>query len=252
MLHRPTPVWTATLLYVLEGVGIAEKAARQAIMRAAGSGWIENSRDGRRTRWALTDQGRALIGAGSTRLKSLRRPEWNGQWLILHLPLPETQRSGRVRAYRALSWLGFGSPATALWINPHSDRQPETLALLAELQPDMPTNAFVGHSMRRGDTDRQMAERAWDMSSVLAHYRELTATFGKMHPRSTDDCLFAHVRLVNQLQRLPFIDPGLPAELLPPGCDTGEHADKLFAIRRSWREAAHARWRELAERPPDR
>ncbi len=251
VIHAAQPVWTSAILYVLEGVGIAEKSARQAIMRAAATGWIESRRDGRRTRWALTEKGRELIEAGSLRLRSLRRAEWDGQWLILHLPLPETHKSNRIRVYRSLTWLGFGSPATALWINPHSDRQPETAALLADMRLDAPVNAFVGRSFQQGVTDLEMAERAWDMHSVLAHYCGLTDAFEGMRPETANDVLFAHVRLVNQLQRLPFIDPGLPSDLLPPSLHTGGHARRLFAIRRSWHEMAHARWDELAEAPPD-
>ena len=39
-------VWTATLIDLLADLDVAEKAARQAIMRTADSGWIEASRVG--------------------------------------------------------------------------------------------------------------------------------------------------------------------------------------------------------------
>jgi phenylacetic acid degradation operon negative regulatory protein len=41
------PVWTWALLYVLKGLGVEEQTARQAIARAALSGWIEAERHGR-------------------------------------------------------------------------------------------------------------------------------------------------------------------------------------------------------------
>ena len=247
LLNSTRQVRTSAILYVLEGLGIAEKSARQAIMRSAAAGWIESIRDGRQTSWLLTDKGRGLIASGSARLKSLRRAEWDGRWLILHLPLPETQKTNRTRIYRSLTWLGFGSLATALWINPHSDREAETAALLADMQLTVPANTFVGRPFQQGMTNLQMAERAWDMGSVLAHYCELTAAFGRMRPQTPNEVLFAHVQLVNQLQRLPFIDPGLPSDLLPPRFNTVEHASQLFAIRRSWSPTAHARWNELTE-----
>ena len=250
VLHSQEPVWTATFLYVLEGVEIAEKSARQAIMRSASAGWIENTRDGRRTRWALTESGRSLIASGSERLRSLQQTEWDGNWLILHLPLPDTRKSLRVKVYRALSWLGFGSPSTALWINPHTHREADTATLLADLRLQSSATAFVGRSVHHGTSDFEMASRAWDMPAVLAHYRALTASFGSLRPHTPDEILFAHVRLVNQLQRLPFIDPGLPGALLPRGSHTGDYAAKLFDIRRSWQAGARARWLELAVTPP--
>src|SRR6266567_5804209 len=49
----PEPVWTASLLYVMDCGGFSEQAARQAITRAAAAGWISGERSGRETRWTL-------------------------------------------------------------------------------------------------------------------------------------------------------------------------------------------------------
>ncbi|WP_158937404.1 PaaX family transcriptional regulator C-terminal domain-containing protein [Burkholderia sp. S171] len=252
VLHEKAQVWTATLLHVLCGVGIAEKAARQAIARAAAAGWIENVRDGRRASWTLSDRGRDLIVAGSQRLKSLAGEAWDNDWLILHLSLPETHRTMRVKAYRALSYLGFGNPSPALWVNPHVNRQAETKVLIAELNLADVAFGFVGKSFDLGVNDAQLVARAWDLDAVSAHYRELASNFQKLRPRSEDAILFAHVQLVNQLQRLPYIDPGLPEVLLPAGWKGRDDAAKLVAIRQRWHDAAHARWAALADTAPSR
>lgn len=252
VVREDRPVWTATLLHALEGVGVAEKAARQAIARAATAGWIENARDGRRASWSLTTRGRELIAAGSLRVKSLAGEAWNGHWLVLHLSLPETHRTMRVKAYRALSWLGFGNPSPALWVNPHVNRQAETKAVLAELGLSGVAFGFVGKSFDLGVSDAELAQRAWNLDAVSEHYRELALTFQKMRPRSDDAILFAHVQLVNQLQRLPYIDPGLPDILLPAGWQGRQDAAKLGTIRARWQDAAHARWTELTGTAPAR
>ncbi|VVE18196.1 Transcriptional repressor PaaX [Pandoraea nosoerga] len=252
VMRENRPVWTATLLHVLEGVGIAEKAARQAIARASAAGWIENARDGRRASWTLTEYGRELITAGSLRVRSLAGEAWNGQWLILHLSLPETHRTQRVKAYRALSWLGFGNPSPALWVNPHVDRQAETKSAIVDLGLSGVALGFVGKSFDLGLNDTELATRAWDLDAVSAHYRELAATFQKMRPRSDDAILFAHVQLVNQLQRLPYVDPGLPDVLLPTGWQGRQDAAKLATIRERWQDAAHARWTALIGTAPAR
>ncbi|QTO23429.1 PaaX family transcriptional regulator [Burkholderia seminalis] len=252
VIRSSGPVWTATLLHVLEGVGIAEKAARQALMRAATAGWIESVRDGRRASWTLTERGRDLIAAGMLRVKSLAGEEWNGQWLILHLSLPETHRAMRVKAYRALSWLGFGNPSPALWVNPHVDRQAETKAVIADLGLSDVAFGFVGKSFDLGVSDVELTTRAWNLDAVSAHYRELATNFQKMRPRSDDAVLFAHVQLVNQLQRLPYVDPGLPDALLPAGWQGRHDGAKLGAIRQRWHDAAHERWTALTGTIPAR
>jgi phenylacetic acid degradation operon negative regulatory protein len=246
------PVWTATLLHVLEGVGVAEKAARQAIARASAAGWIENVRDGRRASWSLSERGRDLITAGMQRVQSLAGEEWSGQWLILHLSLPETHRAMRVKAYRALSWLGFGNPSPALWVNPHINRQAETKTIINELGLSEVAFGFVGKSFDLGVSDLELTKRAWDLDAVSAHYRDLATNFQRMRPRSEDQTLFAHVQLVNQLQRLPYIDPGLPDALLPSGWQGRQDGAKLGLIRQRWHDAAHARWTTLTGTVPAR
>lgn len=251
-LHQKEPVWTATLLHALEGVGIAEKAARQAIARASAAGWIESVRDGRRASWKMTGRARDLIAAGSLRVKSLAGENWSGEWLILHLSLPETHRAVRVKAYRALSWLGFGNPSPALWVNPHVNRQDETKSVISELGLTEVTYAFVGKSFDLGVSDRELARRAWDLDAVSGYYRELVSNFLKMRPRSEDAILFSHIQLVNQLQRLPYIDPGLPDALLPAGWQGRQDSAKLGEIRQRWHDAAHTRWTALSCTEPSR
>lgn len=245
------PVWTATLLHMLEGLGVAEKSARQAIARAATANWIENVRDGRRASWTLTDRGRELIAAGTLRVNSLAGEAWANDWLILHISLPVTHRTLRVKTYRALSWLGFGNPSPALWVNPHVNRQAETKAMIAELNLTDVAFGFVGKSFDLGVSDAQLVARAWDLEAVSAYYRELASNFQKLRPRSEDAILFAHVQLVNQLQRLPYIDPGLPDVLLPAWWRRDDAA-KLSAIRQRWEQTAHARWAALTDTPPSR
>lgn len=68
VLPSGRPVWTSSLLELLADLDVAEKAARQAIMRTADSGWIEASRVGRETRWSLTPAGTELLREGSARI----------------------------------------------------------------------------------------------------------------------------------------------------------------------------------------
>src|SRR3954471_7816218 len=61
VLPAARPVRTAALLELLADVDVAEKAARQALMRTADSGWIASRRAGRESRWSLTEAGERLL-----------------------------------------------------------------------------------------------------------------------------------------------------------------------------------------------
>jgi len=248
VLPSRKPTWTAPLLHVLAGVGVAEKAARQAIARAAASGWIESERDGRRTAWRISDGGRRLITEGSKRVKSLRgdADAWDGQWLVLHVTLPESRRADRLRLYRALSWIGFGNPTAGVWISPHADRADDARGVIGDMQLADHTLAFTARSLGFGIPERDIVGRAWDLDKVAEHYAALVERFTTLRPRSGDETLFAHVELVNALQRLPSIDPSLPKALLPASWDSRRQALRLWSLREKWRDPAHAHWDRLA------
>lgn len=241
------PVWTATLIHVMKGIGIAEKSARQAIARANAAGWIEANRFGRETCWALTDMGRRVIEEGAQRVQSMsRNAQWDGRWLVVAISLPDSHRTQRTKLYRALSWAGFGNPIPGIWVSPHTDRENETRRVVEQLGLAQFTCAFAGAALHVGLTDQQLVDRSWDLKEVAENYDVLLARFGKLRPRTGDDVLFNHVRLVNEWQRMPFVDPGLPNALLPPRWRGREISGRLEALREQWSAAAHDRWCALS------
>lgn len=248
VLPTDRPIWTTALLYGLAGVGVAEKAARQAIARAAAAGWIESEPNGRRTAWRISKTGRHLIADGSRRLRSLRRDAvpWSGDWILLHLTLPASRREDRTRIYKALSWLGFGNPTPGVWISPDVSRATEARQLVEDRKLSGLTLAFASRTLEFGASLRDLVDRAWDLEAVARHYEVLIDRFTALRPRGDDEYLFAHIHLVNALQRLPSLDPGLPAGLLPPGWQRRLRAEKLWSLRERWRTRAHQRWGKLS------
>lgn len=248
VLPRGRPVWTATLVHVLVGAGIVEKSARQAIARAAATGWIEAHPVGRQTCWTLTERGRRVIEEGAQRVLSMsqRSTPWDGRWLVLVTTAPEADRALKLKVTRALHWIGFGNPAPGLWVNPHSDREEEARQVLQLLDISASTFAFVGPSSQMGMADRQVVDRSWDLETVSVHYDQLLKRFGRLRPNSADASLFTYAQLVNEWQRIPFVDPGLPLVLLPQRWDGREAVTRLESLRQQWREQAHGRWDEVA------
>lgn len=243
------PVWTSTLLQAFAAVGIAEKAARQALSRASASGWIESGKEGRHAWWALTTTGTRLIAEGSQRVRGLRHAggEWAGSWLLLHVTLPESRRAERLRLYRVLQWLGFGSPSPGVWICPHVDRAEALESRLRKLELQADALVFSARSLPFGMPQAQLVQQAWDLEGLAAHYREMGEQFGGMRPRSDEAFFIAHTQLVNAIQRLPAADPGLPDALMPKNWEGGRVMRKLDELRARWREPAHVHWRRLCE-----
>ncbi|MDB5911026.1 MAG: hypothetical protein JWP34_5143 [Massilia sp.] len=240
------PVWTSSLLYVLKGLGIEEQTARQAIARAASSGWIDAERHGREVRWSLGPVGRRIIEEGAPRVQSMSDPfsRWDGTWLTLLVMIPQTHRGSRKKLYAGLTWAGFGNPAPGVWVSPHPERSAEVSDLIDQLDLHTHTMSFVGKVNDVGISDRDIVARGWDLASLEQHYATVLKTFSNLRPAPGDEMLLTHVRMISEWQRFPFSDPQLPEILLPDwiGRRVARHIE---ALRAQWSSDVHARFAEI-------
>jgi phenylacetic acid degradation operon negative regulatory protein len=78
ILPRGGEIWTSSLLALLDLLGVGERAARSALSRMSGRGWLLARKQGRRSQYSLTGQGRALLEHGARRLFEPPLAEWDG------------------------------------------------------------------------------------------------------------------------------------------------------------------------------
>jgi phenylacetic acid degradation operon negative regulatory protein len=247
------PVWTGTLVSALSLLGVAEKAARQALARTAAEGWITSSRHGRLARWRLTDAGRRLLTDGAQRIYSFGPdgPAWDGRWLIVLVNAPELSTQTRHRVRTRLAWAGFGALPGGVWVSPDPRREPEAGRILDELGLAGACVSFIASFGGIG-AQEDIVSRAWDLRAVERRYEAFIATFASLEPATDQETLTAQTMLVHEWRRFPFLDPRLPRDLLPPGW-LGAEAAELFGARHAqWRDAAGRCWARLAAGPPAR
>ncbi|MGY0489914.1 PaaX family transcriptional regulator [Streptomyces sp. WG-D5] len=246
VLPSGAPVWTSTLLRVLAGLGVEEKAARQALNRLAASGLVSAERSGRRVRWALTERGRTLLTEGAERIYSFgrARPGWDGRWLVLLVSVPETRRELRHRLRTRLTWAGLGSPAPGLWVSPHASREAEAKQVVEGLGLGSEVSSFCGPFAGIG-SERDMVEQAWRLGDLAAAYEEFLARFAGARADPGTQTLLAQIQLVDAWRRFPALDPQLPPELLPPHW-IGARAARVFTELHERRHpAAQQEWNRL-------
>jgi len=246
VLPAGRPVWTATLLDLLADLDVAEKAARQAIMRTADSGWIAGTRLGRETRWSLTDAGTRLLKEGTDRIYGFAAGDrtWDGRWLLVVVGVPENERQLRARLRTRLGWAGLGSLNPTTWVTPRVTREHEALRVLQELGLEAGSWSFVAEGGALGD-GRSLARTAWDLDVIEVRYEDFLELAARRRPRTDRQALVAQVRLVQEWRRFPLLDPGLPGELLPPRW-SGSRAAEVFRERHAaWAPRAQAAWAEL-------
>jgi phenylacetic acid degradation operon negative regulatory protein len=235
--------WTSAVLAVFERLGVAEKATRQALMRTANAGWLTAEKSGRRTRWVLTPAATRLLTEGGRRIYSFGPSQaWDGQWVLVQVRIPETDRRARHVVRTRLAWAGFGSLGPGLWLSPHAAREQEAVRVLREAGVAGDAHVFVARRTGLSDT-RDMVAAAWDLAEIEAAYERFVAEFRS--PAVPADVLLRQLELVHAWRRFPALDPALPRELLPPRW-TGTRAAELFGDRHQrWLDDARREWKRL-------
>jgi phenylacetic acid degradation operon negative regulatory protein len=237
VLPRSGSVWHETLVGALVCLGYSQQAARQALARSTREGWLVSERRGRRTRMSLSDPTAALLRAGAERIYTFGQPwEWDGRWLLVVLRVPEERRAVRHQLRSRLAWAGLGSLGGGVWLTPHVGREQELVGAVAQ-EPAAEAVSFEARFGQIGDPE-QLVSAAWDLDSVRGQYRTFIDDFARAQPTGAAACFRQQTLLVHAWRKFPFVDPDLPAALLPTRWPR-DRAHALFSER-------HARWQPAA------
>jgi len=248
VLPRPEGVWQETLVAAMTTLGYTRQAARQALSRSTRDGWLTTERHGRRARLALSARTAELLRSGAERIYSFGEPrDWDGRWLIVVLRVPEKSRAVRHQLRSRLAWTGLGSLGGGVWLTPHVERERELARAIGE-EPAAEARSFVAEFGAIG-SPRQLVADAWDLEGVRRLYMAFIEDFRGVRALSTQACFRQQTLLVHAWRKFPFLDPDLPAELLPPGWPR-EQAHQLFTERHGqWSASALQYFAQLEGEP---
>ncbi len=135
-----------------------------------------------------------------------------------------------------------------MWVSPHASRQAEGQRILADAGVDSSALSFVASYGQIGSQDMLVA-RSWDLGALEQRYEDFIDEFAGLDPVTGEAALVAQTRLVHEWRRFPFLDPRLPAQLLPENWSGAKAAD-LFHARRT--AGPGARWPAVAHCPAPR
>ena len=233
----------ASLVTLLGDLGIDEPAVRSSISRlkrrgilvarrlggAAGSRPAERGAAG----YELSGEGQAILREGDHRIFRTERARLADGWLLAVFSVPEAERHQRHVLRSQLSRLGFGTAAPGVWIAPAYLHE-ATAEMLARLGLSGYADLFHADHLAFGDLATKVRQW-WDLdrterlaSDFVAAYEPVLLGWPGRRAASRPREAFAdYVRVLTDWRRLPYLDPGLPAELLPPGW-TGARAAEIF------------------------
>lgn len=237
----------ADLVRLMEGLGVDEQAVRSSVSRFTRKRLLEReSRDGQ-VGYALSEHALRILEEGDSRIYQRLEPaSVEDGWALATFSVPEEVRADRHQLRSRLTWLGFGNLGAGLWIAPRRVLE-RTIEMVEELGLQRHVSLFEAH-YRAFDDLQALVERCWDVthmrevySAYLDEFEPVLKRWKEREPDADPGAAFAdYVAALHEWRKLPYLDPGLPPELLPDGWE-GTGAANLFAELRTTLEGPAGR-----------
>jgi phenylacetic acid degradation operon negative regulatory protein len=232
LLSRGEQAPVAALVRLLGPAAISPPAVRTAVSRMATQGWLVPVKLAGGAGYRLTPRAVRRLAQAADRIYRRDAPTWDRAW---HIVVVErvTDRARRDRLRSALGYLGYACLDGSTWISPRPSVELDQVIAAEHVRAERFSASYEGDP-------RGLAARAWDLDGLAQAYRRWIWTAKEIVTRGgadqPDDVIFAlRSELVHEWRKFLFIDPGLPAELLPadwPGSDAVElfhrEADRLL------------------------
>ncbi|GAA1354486.1 PaaX family transcriptional regulator C-terminal domain-containing protein [Catellatospora bangladeshensis] len=231
----------ASVVGLLGELGIDEAAVRSSISRLKRRDVLQAERRAGAAGYALSPAGRAILREGDHRIFRRKRATPADGWLLAVFSVPEAERHKRHLLRSQLSRLGFGTAAPGVWIAPAHLHEP-TADVLRSQGLHGYADLFRADHLAFGDLAGKV-RRWWDLDQLEALYSAFLTEHAPAldRRRVTGSRAFAdYVRLLTDWRRLPYLDPGLPEELLPPDWIGIRAAELFFALQDRLEEPARA------------
>jgi phenylacetic acid degradation operon negative regulatory protein len=227
----------------MAAAGVDEQAVRSSLSRLKRRGIVEAERRGGVAGYALSSYAREVLAVGDRRIFSPRE-QASHEWVLVVFSVPESERQRRHALRARLSWLGFGTVASGVWIAPAHLAEDAREVLRADgLDPYV--DLFRAEYLAFGDPGAKVAQW-WDLEGLGRLYDEFVEAheparrrWARVEPVAGPEAFADHLRVLTAWRRLPYLDPGLPADLLPASWSGATAAQTFFALHDRLAGPAH-------------
>lgn len=229
----------ADLITLMGDLGVEEQPVRSSVSRMTRKGLLSRHEEDGQAGYVLSPRAQEILAEGDSRIYLQQEiASVADGWTLVTFSIPETMRSERHQLRSRLRWLGYGNLGAGLWIAPSRTHE-RTIEMVKSSGLAPFVDVFRATYAAFGDLD-ELVHRCWDLDQVRRAYRQYLAEFEPMaeawssaDPRTDVRAAFRdYVSALHRWRKLPYVDPGLPPELLP-GDWEGKSATDLFNDLRS-------------------
>ncbi|WP_102157550.1 PaaX family transcriptional regulator [Zhihengliuella halotolerans] len=227
----------STLIQLLGDLGHEAPGVRSAVSRMKSKGVLTSSKQGGSATYRLSASALEIVEEGDARIFAPYRAGTHGHWVLAIFSVPESQRDRRHQLRTELTRLGFGAMASGTWIAPAdvlpgAKRRLEARGLAGYVE--FFTGTYDGEEAP-AERMREKVSEWWDLDTLAEQIDEFMEYFGtglddwstrlEQAPVDSPDAAAElhraafqyYIPMLTLWRRLPYRDPGLPLEYLPPG-----------------------------------
>ena len=201
----------AALVKMLSALDVAAPAVRTAVSRMVRQGWLDPVRLPAGPGYALTPRAVRRLDEAARRIYRDVPQRWDGRWHLLVVQRLK-DRAKRTRLRAGLTYLGYAPLGECIWIGPRVSPELDALLDAEQVMAERFLSAYDGDPCG-------LVAKAWDLATLGAAYeRWLAWARATVHGTAalSDEHAFAlRSALVHEWRKFLFLDPGLPATVLP-------------------------------------
>lgn len=225
----------AAVIQLLAELGVDEAAVRSSISRLKRRGILVAGRVDGVAGYGLSPAAEVILDEGDRRIFRRGRPTTAEGWVLAVFSVPESERFRRHQLRTRLSGLGFGTVGPGVWIAP-AHVYDEARETLERVDLSSYVDLFRADHLGFAEPVARVAEW-WDLDRLHVLYRNFLDAHGRIasgyrRGRSIGERpAFAHlIPALTDWRRLPYAEPGLPTDLLPPQWIGVRAADVFFEL----------------------
>ena len=234
-------VWLGSLIELLAPLGVTDRLVRTSVFRLVQEGWLNASREGRRSRYAFEPKSLRRFQRADRRIYAPPGLHWDGRWTLVLAPNGSIDGDLRTAVRKELEWEGFAMLGPGVLVHPAVDDEGLADALRRTGAADQVFVLSASELPHAGSRPLQeLISEGWDLTAVAQSYREFIAQFTPLLARLREEkdiapqnAFVIRSLLIHAYRRLQLHDPLLPIELLPdpwPGSDAYAVARALYVL----------------------
>ncbi|SCL27403.1 PaaX family transcriptional regulator [Micromonospora inyonensis] len=222
----------SAVVRLMSDLGVDSASVRSSISRLKRRGVLESMKVGGSAGYSLSASALEVLREGDVRIFGLKRATESDGLVMVVFSVPESERDRRHKLRTLLSGSGFGTVSPGVWVAPSVLFQ-ETVNMLTTRGLSPYVEVFRASYEHFGALEERV-RTWWDLEAMNAEYSTFIDNFGgvqaewRKSSKSPQRAFEVYVPLLTEWRRLPYLDPGLPASVLPKDW-SGTRATELFA-----------------------